>query len=193
MRFPLPPSPRPGQPRRDIDARHDLHAALIPLLHLVLERRTSEFSTLCEIGCGSGRLLRECTERLPQFTGYVGLNGDRAQTYRNRALSCELPIRFESMSLHDWVRLHAQPGTAYLTDAHELEGYDASLLSRLWQAWSGPLRPFVLAIAVPLPPASGAERHPALIQEIERYAKPVRYSVDMPASTGLTRLIVAEL
>lgn len=80
---------------RAADAALDSHAALIPLLHLVLSRREGEFSTLCEVGCGSGRLLRESTERFPQLNGYVGLNVDRAQTSRNRTVHRELPIRFE--------------------------------------------------------------------------------------------------
>lgn len=178
---------------RAADAALDSHAALIPLLHLVLSRREGEFSTLCEVGCGSGRLLRESTERFPQLNGYVGLNVDRAQTSRNRTVHRELPIRFESMSLLDWVSVHAKPGTAYLTDAQELSRLDATLLGSLWHAWRGPLRPFLLALAVPLPPTPGAESYPSLIKEIERRAQRVRYSIDVPSNTSAMRLILAEI
>ncbi len=193
MKFQLPPTSRLGEGTPDVDARLDLHAALIPLLSVFLSNRRGQFSTLCEIGCGSGRLLRECTERLPEITRYVGLHASPVQTLINRDLYPTLPMRFESIGLLDWLATQAVPGTIYVTDAEQLAGNDAHSVHTVLQAWRHSQRPTALAIAIPLSGPPGASVDPPLCAEINRVAPQVPYSIEIPAAaTSACRLIVAE-
>lgn len=175
-----------------VDAALDLHAALIPLLSVVLTRRSGEFLTLCEIGCGSGRLLRDCTERLPQIASYVGLHDSRTQTQLNPTLNRDFPIRFESMSLLDWLATQAAPGSVFLTDADELRSFDATLLGAIWRAWRKSLRPALLAIAIPVPADTAAGSELPLLADIRRHARAVRYAIEMTLASRQVCLVVAE-
>lgn len=192
MKSRLPPFPRLGEQTPDVDARLDLRAALVPLLNVFLSSRPGEFSTLCEVGCGSGRLLRECAERMPMLSRYVGLHASPVQTLINRTLYRELPLRFESIDVLDWLATHAVPGSIYLTDAEQLAGNDAWRHAVL-QAWRHSHRPTVLAIAIPLPGLPGSNAASPLFAEINRIAFQVPYSIEMPvAATSACRLVVAE-
>jgi|GEM_PF-6988978 len=175
-----------------VDAALDLHAALLPLLSVVLTRRANEFATLCEIGCGSGRLLRECTERLPQIVRYVGLHGSRAQTQLNRALYREFPIRFECMGLLDWLATGAVRGSIFLTDADALQVVDAAMLCAVWRAWRRSLHPALLAIAIPIPPGSATDVELPLLTDIRRHAHAVPYAIEMSFANRQVCLVVAE-
>lgn len=191
--FPLFPKFHGQTP--DEDRRLDLHAALIPLLKVFLLKRHLEFSTVCEIGCGSGRLLRECTERLPQITRYVGLHASPVQTLINRTLYRELPMRFESVSLLDWLATQAGPGTIYLTDADQLVGENGGSINTVLQLWRHSQRPTVLAIAFPVPGVPGANADLPLFTEIHRVTRQVPFAVEMPASataSAACRLVIAE-
>lgn len=186
--------PLPGVDRDPlvVDAALDLHAALIPLLSVVLTRRPGEFTTLCEIGCGSGRLLRDCTERLPQIVRYIGLHDSRTQTQLNRTLYRDFPIRFECLSLLDWLATQATPGTVFLTDADELRSFDAALLGAIWRAWRQSLRPALLAIAIPVPAGTASGSELPLLADIRRHARAVRYAIEMNFASRQVCLVVAE-
>ncbi len=175
-----------------VDAALDLHAALIPLLRVVLIRRGGEFSTLCEIGCGSGRVLRDCAERLPQIVRYVGLHDSRTQTQLNRALYRDFPIRFECVSLLEWVATQAAPGSVFLTDADELRSFDAALLGTIWRCWRQSLRPALLAIAIPVPVGAAPGFELPLLADIRRHARAVRYAMEMTFANRQVCLVVAE-
>lgn len=175
-----------------VDAALDLHAALLPLLSVILTRRAGEFSTLCEIGCGTGRLLRDCTERLPQIAHYVGLHDSRSQTQLNRALYREFPIRFECLGLLDWLAIGAARGSIFLTDADALRAFDAAALGSIWRTWRMALHPALLAIAIPIAPgrATGAEL--PLLTGIRRHACAVHYAIEMSIANRQVCLVVAE-
>lgn len=175
-----------------VDAALDLHAALIPLLTVVLTRRGAEFTTLCEIGCGSGRLLRDCTERLPHIVRYVGLHESLAQTQLNRTRYRDFQIRFECLSLLDWLATEAEPGTVFLTDADELRSLDAALLGAIWRTWKQSLRPALLAIAIPVTAGTAFDSVLPLLTDIRRHARAVRYAVEMTFSSRQACLVVAE-
>jgi hypothetical protein len=175
-----------------VDVALDLHAALIPLLGVVLTRRGGEFSTLCEIGCGSGRLLRDCIERLPQIVHYVGLHDSRMQAQLNRALYRDFPIRFECISLLDWLATQAAPGSIFLTDADELRSSDPALPGAIWRTWRQSLRPALLAIAIPAPAGAAVGFESPLLTDIRRHARAVRYAIEMTFASRQVCLVVAE-
>jgi hypothetical protein len=189
----FPSFPKLSGQTLDEGRRLDLHAALIPLLKVFLLKRHLEFSTLCEIGCGSGRLLRECTELLPQITRYVGLHASPVQTLINRTLYRALPMRFESVSLLDWLATQAGPGSIYLTDADQLFGENGGSINTVFQAWRHSQRPTVLAIAIPQSSRPGSNVDVSLFTEIMRVARQVPFAVAMPAAaTAACRLVIAE-
>ena len=173
------------------DPTLDLHAALLPLIHLFLTTRLDSFRMLCEIGCGSGRLLRDCTERLPSFRDYVGLDPRRKWIEHNRSVYRDLRLRFECALLREWLPVGSVPGTLLLTDSAHLTADDVCHVLPMWVALRPSLKPIALALAVPAP-TSGARHDLALIDQVGSHARVVHHMVEVRVGHLSVRLIVAE-
>lgn len=152
---------------------------MLPLLSLVLMRRPGEFNTLCEIGCCSGRLLRESIERLPQLVTFIGLNTQDRIAQRDPIVHGDREIRFETAGLLDWSPPHGTGGTMAITDAEQFDAIPPSAVCALWQCWRLSQKPIVLALAIPMSPPSAENRRRELRDSILRYADVVHYSTDL--------------
>lgn len=182
------------------------HSALIPPIAAALVRRPSVFSTLCEIGCGAGRLLRDSTERLPQLREYVGLDSSLAQTERNRVRHIDLPIRFEAGDADTWIPEHAVPGWIYLSDAGVLEYFSEQQLLHLFGHIASNKKPALFALAEPIASeydlSSEARSHPRGIEPglrhtcvhlLNRCGWSVPFQMEQMIGATRYRLLVAEV
>lgn len=111
------------------------HAVVIDALAGVLERSGARFSRLVEIGCGDGRVLRHCAERLPSISQAIGLDINAAVI--SRAAS-EHPaggrLAFANADARDWLTAHPQPGTVVLSNGGVLEYFSQENVDRLFRA-----------------------------------------------------------
>lgn len=136
----------------------DTHSAIVAPLFDELQAEPGRYHTLCEIGCGSGLVLNDLAQRLPQFEQLIGLDLSAEQIARNRARYATQPrLRFDSGDAAVWLRQQARPGWVYFSNAGVLEYFpEAKLRSLLCQAAS--LRPAMFAIVEPVDRAHDLDR-----------------------------------
>jgi len=109
-------------------------------------------TTLCEIGSGSGLVLQDLSQRLPEIGQLIGLDLSREQTEHNRNRFRGNPrLRFEAGDATSWVARHAKPGWAYFTNAGVLEYFSEEQLSMLLSEIAASMRPAVFALIEPVP------------------------------------------
>jgi SAM-dependent methyltransferase len=128
----------------------DTHSAIVQPLRDEIQANPGCYSTLCEIGCGSGLVLADLAQRLPQLERLIGLDLSPEQIERNRARFADMPkLTFESGDAAVWMRDHAQPGTIYFSNAGVLEYFpEAKLRAMLRQIAA--LQPAAFAIVEPI-------------------------------------------
>ena len=112
------------------------HSAVIaPLREAMTERAAAgaPVQTLCEIGCGSGSVLADIVQRLPELDALIGLDLNQKQTEANRLRFRDQPrLRFETADATRWIASDAQPGWAYLVNGGVLEYFSEAMLQDLF-------------------------------------------------------------
>lgn len=76
--------------------------------------RSVSAETVCEIGCGSGHLLREMASALDGIRQFVGLDLSAAQTAANQANNTEPNMYFVAGDALEWIRLSGVHKCCYL-------------------------------------------------------------------------------
>ena len=71
---------------------------------------------LCEIGCGSGLVLRHLSTVLGELREFVGIDLSEAQCRLNRVRFAATRLRFESADAIEWIRANVLPGRVYFTN-----------------------------------------------------------------------------
>ena len=90
--------------------------------------------SLCEIGCGSGRVLAEAAARLPALTSLVGLDLSAAQSAANRSRHSDPRLAFVAADAQEWIPANAAPGWCFLSYGGVLEYFTQDALARLFGA-----------------------------------------------------------
>lgn len=127
------------------------HSAIVQPLLQELGDRAGSYTTLCEIGCGSGLILEDMASRLPQLRRFVGLDLSAAQTERNRKRYADQPrLSFETGDAASWVRQHADAGWIFMTNAGVLEYFPEAKLRELLSHIAHERRPTAFAMVEPI-------------------------------------------
>jgi len=110
----------------------DTHSAVVAPLIDELSRVPGRYSTLCEIGCGSGLVLDDLSRRLPQLERFIGLDLSPEQIERNRQRYADSPrLQFDSGDALAWLQTRARPGWVYFSNAGVLEYFPEPKLRKL--------------------------------------------------------------
>ncbi len=97
------------------------HVAIVPAIRAALEADPVTYSTLCEVGCGSGKVLQHMTQAFPEIRRFIGLDLSPEQVARNRVRFPAQRMEFEAADGPTWIDRNAQPGWIYLTCAGVFE------------------------------------------------------------------------
>lgn len=127
------------------------HAVAIDALADLLDTSGSPFSRLVEIGCGDGKVLADCAERLPSISKAVGLDINAGVIAR---ASSEHPggrFSFFNAEARDWLTAHPQPGTVVLSNGGVLEYLSQDHVDRLLEALAL-ARPAAIVLIEPAAP-----------------------------------------
>jgi SAM-dependent methyltransferase len=133
------------------------HAVVIEALAGLLEASGVRFSRLVEIGCGDGKALAECVERLPSITEAIGLDINAAVIAR--AASEHPPggrLSFAHADAREWLTANPQPGTVMLSNGGVLEYFSQDNVDRLFQALAL-ARPAAIVLVEPAAPSHDLE------------------------------------
>lgn len=128
------------------------HAVIVPRIERAVAATGRKFSTLCEIGSGSGQVVNYVSEQLRCVERFVGIDLSPAQIARNRARFDRAQLSFESGDAVAWITAHAQPGWIYLTSGGVLEYFARAKLLGLLSMLANEFHPSLLAIVEPLAP-----------------------------------------
>lgn len=108
-----------------------------------------DISTVCEIGCGNGRVLGHLAARLPQVQRLVGLDLCARQSALNAERYDDPRLDFVAADASAWIPAHAQPGWAYFSYGGVLEYFPQAALAALFAGMA--LRPpACIALVEPL-------------------------------------------
>lgn len=94
----------------------------------------SPLHSLCEIGCGSGRVLAEAAARLPALASLVGLDLSAAQSAANRSRHRDPRLSFVAADAQEWIPAHAMPGWCFLSYGGVLEYFTQDALATMFGA-----------------------------------------------------------
>ena len=95
--------------------------------------------TLCEIGCGSGLILRDIRKRkTANFSRYIGLDLSPKQIETNKAEATENPdfsgIEYVAADAREWIPKNIQQGWVILTNAGVMEYWTQEQLRSFFQS-----------------------------------------------------------
>jgi SAM-dependent methyltransferase len=108
------------------------HALVFDLL--VEAFADNRLHSLCEIGCGSGRVLAEAAARLAALTSLVGLDLSAAQSAANQSRHADPRLSFVAADAQEWIPIHTAPGWGFLSYGGVLEYFTQDALTRLFDA-----------------------------------------------------------
>ena len=124
--------------------------AIVEPIRVLLDAPGSPYRVLCEIGCGSGLVIADLAERLPQLDELIGLDLSPAQTALNREQNTNPRLSFVAGDAAAWVPEHARPGTIYMTVAGVFEYFSYRSLEKLFAHVSTELKPAIIAVIEPI-------------------------------------------
>lgn len=134
------------------------HAVVVDALAGVLEASGGRFSRLVEIGCGDGKVLAYCAERLPSISEAIGLDINAAVIAR---VSAEQPaggrLSFARAEARDWLVANPLPGTVVFSNGGVLEYFSQDNLDKLLQALARSA-PAAIALVEPVAPEHDLQR-----------------------------------
>lgn len=120
---------------------------------------TGRYHTLCEIGCGAGKLLEFLQQALPAPLQLIGIDLSAEQIASNRARGLA-GIRYESGDAVTWLAEHAEPGWILLSNGGVLEYFLDTDLLRMFGHAAGNLAPAAVVLVEPIDPEQDFAREP---------------------------------
>lgn len=90
------------------------------------------YTTLVEIGCGSGELLTYVATQFPQLTTCIGIDLSADQIAENQQRYQEKRLTFVAADGYAWVLQHGRPNTIYLTSRGVLEYFSQAQLEEMF-------------------------------------------------------------
>lgn len=142
------------------------HSAIVAPLQAALADAAASgrpITTLCEIGCGTGRVLADLAERLPPSIRLLGLDLSPGQIAANRERHAAMAdrLRFEAADATPWLAAHGAPCWAYLANGGVLEYFSEAMLEALLRGIAEQQSPAVIALVEPLPDDYDLDRETA--------------------------------
>ena len=126
------------------------HSAVLAPLQTLFDARPGALHTLIEIGCGSGLVLADVAQRMPQLQRLIGLDLSTEQTARNaRRYEANARLQFASGDAATWLQQHAERGSVCFTNAGVLEYFPERKLRALLQHFAT-LSPAAFACVEPI-------------------------------------------
>lgn len=127
------------------------HSAIEPEIRKEIDRIPGQYSTLCEIGCGTGLVLQHLGNHLTELKRFVGLDLSPAQIKLNQENFRGLDkYAFAAADAAEWIPQQAQPGWIYFTNAGVLEYFPRATLAKLFAAVMATKQPAAFAIIEPI-------------------------------------------
>jgi trans-aconitate methyltransferase len=119
---------------------------------LAVERRIADgrFGTVCEIGCGHGRVIHYLSRRLTGARQFIGIDLSAEQVRRNAQRFPADNLRWIAGDAARWITSNGAPGWVFLTHNGVLEYFCRDDLQRLFGAISRRMRPAVISLHEPL-------------------------------------------
>lgn len=141
---------------RFIEARVDYflkyHTAIVEALRDLPAVSGLRPTRLVEIGCGDGKALAYCLERLPWVTQAVGLDINEAVIARNSDDGTfDRKISFVATDAREWLTENALPGTVAFTNGGVFEYFSQESFDRTVAALSAS-KPAAIALIEPVAP-----------------------------------------
>lgn len=135
------------------------NVALMEQLRLVIA--SGQFSTLCEIGCGSGKLLDWSRRHLSGLRQFIGLDLSREQIARNRRRYADPALQWITGDAAEWVDSFARPGSIFLSNNGVLEYFREGSLRRMFRKIGQELRPAGVCLIEPIGQRHDLKARPA--------------------------------
>lgn len=93
---------------------------------------------MVEVGCGDGRVLDHCAERMPDIPDCVGVDINPAIIARNQEVYAEKPrLRFVAENAERWLAQNTGPGTLLFTYGGVLEYFSRESLEGIFRDMAG--------------------------------------------------------
>jgi SAM-dependent methyltransferase len=136
------------------------HSAIVPALQAAMTDTGGRYTTVCEIGCGSGLVLDHLSRTLAGQRQYIGLDMSPRQVELNRRRFEDRPLRFEAGEGLTWVLRNGQRRSIFFTNGGVLEYFPPRRLHALLSWIAGALSPSLVAIVEPLADGHDADADP---------------------------------
>lgn len=86
-----------------------------------------------EIGCGDGRVLAHCADRMPSIPAFVGIDINASIIKRDKIdYSDRQQLQFVAADAKEWLAMHTTPGTVVFTFGGVMEYFSAEALSDIF-------------------------------------------------------------
>lgn len=109
------------------------HSKVVGWMQDERQRRPGAYRRLVEIGCGSGLVLADIAQRVPELDTLVGLDLSAPQIEMNRQRFKDPRLQFEAGDASDWIARHLEPGSIVFTNAGVLEYFSMPKLRALFR------------------------------------------------------------
>jgi SAM-dependent methyltransferase len=126
------------------------HATIVPALQAAIAETGARYTTVCEIGCGSGLVLDHLSRTLEGPRHYVGLDMSPRQVELNQHRFAGRPLGFEAGEGLTWVLRNGKRDSIFFTYGGVLEYFPRRRLQSLLSWIAGALSPSLVAIVEPL-------------------------------------------
>ncbi len=113
-------------------------------------RKEPAYTTLCEIGSGSGQLLDYLASNVPEIQRFVGIDLSQETTDANKQKYTNPKLEFVAAGGREWIEEHGQPYSIYLTHAGVLEYFSQQNLESLLNYIGETLAPAVFVAIEPV-------------------------------------------
>ncbi len=123
---------------------------VVTLLELEKLLAGGGYSTLCEIGCGHGRVVYFLRKRLESLQRFIGIDLSAEQVRRNDERYSDVQIEWVTGDALDWIKTHGAPGWVFLTHNGVLEYFRRDELRELFREVATRMQPAILSISEPL-------------------------------------------
>jgi SAM-dependent methyltransferase len=127
------------------------HSRIVPMIERQLAEAPGRYRMLAEIGCGSGLVLDDVAQRLPQIESLVGLDLSAEQIERTRSRHNNPRLSFWAGDAHDWMRDQLPAQSIVFTNAGVLEYFPRAKLESLLASIAA-RAPVMCALIEPLDP-----------------------------------------
>ena len=108
------------------------------------------YSTLCELGCGSGKALDALSRRLPGMKNFIGIDLSPEQVRRNTLRFNDPRIRWVADDATRWIALNARPGWVFVSNNGVLEYVPLASVRQLFAQIAGRFAPALISLCEPV-------------------------------------------